>query len=89
VFLSSVTADLVEHDLPAGVKLVDLGLHRLKGIALPQTIKAVKADGLSTVADDPRLLLVVDQFEVDRDGLLHPLVRPADHQVSRCVGEHA
>jgi class 3 adenylate cyclase len=48
VFLSSVTANLVDHDLPAGVELVDLGPHRLEGIALPQTIKAVKADGLST-----------------------------------------
>jgi class 3 adenylate cyclase/WD40 repeat protein/tRNA A-37 threonylcarbamoyl transferase component Bud32 len=48
VFLSSVTADLVEPNLPAGVELVDLGQHRLKGIAQPQTIKAVKADGLST-----------------------------------------
>ena len=48
MFLSSVTADLVDHHLPAGVELVDLGEHRLKGIALPQTITAVKAEGLST-----------------------------------------
>src|SRR5215469_10921901 len=32
VLLSQTTRDLVEHDLPAGVSLRDLGAHRLKDL---------------------------------------------------------
>ena len=42
IFLSSVTADLAGRHLPAGCSLVDLGLHRLKGVAAPERIHALK-----------------------------------------------
>jgi class 3 adenylate cyclase/WD40 repeat protein/tRNA A-37 threonylcarbamoyl transferase component Bud32 len=82
VFLSSVTAELVEHDLPAGVELVDLGPHRLDGIALPQTIKAVKADWLSTPlpagACPYRGLLAFEVEDADfffgREGVVNELI---------------
>jgi WD40 repeat protein/class 3 adenylate cyclase/tRNA A-37 threonylcarbamoyl transferase component Bud32 len=82
VFLSSVTADLVEHDLHAGVELIDLGPHRLEGIALPQTIKAVKADGLSTPlpagACPYRGLLAFEVEDADfffgREGVVNELI---------------
>lgn len=44
IFLSSVTADLVGRHLPAGCELVDLGQHRLTGLAVPERIHAVKAE---------------------------------------------
>ncbi|MGZ6578978.1 MAG: nSTAND1 domain-containing NTPase [Solirubrobacteraceae bacterium] len=82
VFLSSVTADLIEHHLPARVELVDLGPHRLEGIALPQTIKAVKADWLSTplpAGDCPyRGLLAFEAEDADfffgREGVVSELI---------------
>jgi WD40 repeat protein/class 3 adenylate cyclase/tRNA A-37 threonylcarbamoyl transferase component Bud32 len=47
IFLSSVTAELVGRHLPPGCSLVDLGPHRLKGMAAPERIHAVKAPGIS------------------------------------------
>src|SRR4051812_5714879 len=46
IFLSSVTAELVGKSLPAGCALVDLGPHRLKGLAAPERIHAVSGPGL-------------------------------------------
>jgi class 3 adenylate cyclase/DNA-binding beta-propeller fold protein YncE len=46
VLLSSVTRELVEDDLPDGVFLRDLGLHRLKDIDRPERISQVAAEGL-------------------------------------------
>jgi YVTN family beta-propeller protein len=46
VLLSSATRELVEDDLPDGVSLRDLGLHRLKDIDRPERIGQVAADGL-------------------------------------------
>ncbi len=48
VFVSSVTADLVARHLPAGCSLVDLGPHRLAGVAAPERIQALKGPGVST-----------------------------------------
>ena len=48
VFVSSVTADLVARHLPAGCSLVDLGPHRLAGVAAPERIRALKGPGVST-----------------------------------------
>ena len=48
VFLSSVTADLVARHLPADCSLVDLGPHRLAGVAAPEHIHALKGPGVST-----------------------------------------
>ena len=47
IFLSSVTADLVARHLPAGCSLVDLGPHRLAGVAAPERIHALKGPGVS------------------------------------------
>jgi class 3 adenylate cyclase/WD40 repeat protein/tRNA A-37 threonylcarbamoyl transferase component Bud32 len=47
VFLSSVTAELVARHLPAGCSLVDLGPHRLAGVAAPEHIHALKGPGVS------------------------------------------
>ncbi len=46
IFLSSVTTELVAGHLPADCELVDLGPHRLRGIAAPEPIHAVKAPGI-------------------------------------------
>jgi WD40 repeat protein/class 3 adenylate cyclase/tRNA A-37 threonylcarbamoyl transferase component Bud32 len=47
IFLSSVTADLVGRHLPAGCLLVDLGPHRLRGMAAPERIHALKGPGVT------------------------------------------
>jgi class 3 adenylate cyclase/tRNA A-37 threonylcarbamoyl transferase component Bud32/energy-coupling factor transporter ATP-binding protein EcfA2 len=46
IFLSSVSADLVAAHLPAGCELVDIGPHRLKGLAAPERIHAVSGPGV-------------------------------------------
>jgi WD40 repeat protein/class 3 adenylate cyclase len=46
IFLSSVTAELVEGHLPDGCELIDLGPHRLRGLGAPERIRAVKAAGI-------------------------------------------
>src|ERR1700683_3330128 len=46
ILLSSVTADLVRRHLPEGCELVDLGPHRLKGVAAPERIHALKGPGV-------------------------------------------
>jgi WD40 repeat protein/class 3 adenylate cyclase/tRNA A-37 threonylcarbamoyl transferase component Bud32/energy-coupling factor transporter ATP-binding protein EcfA2 len=46
IFLSSVTADLVQTHLPEGCELVDLGPHRLKGLGAPERIRALSGPGL-------------------------------------------
>jgi WD40 repeat protein/class 3 adenylate cyclase/tRNA A-37 threonylcarbamoyl transferase component Bud32 len=47
IFVSSVTSGLVGRHLPPGCSLVDLGPHRLNGIATPERIHAVKGPGVS------------------------------------------
>src|SRR5262249_15292823 len=51
VLVSDSTRSLVEDDLPAGVFLRDLGLHRLKDIDRPERISQLAAEGLQ--ADFP------------------------------------
>ena len=46
IFLSSVSADLVAARLPEGCELVDIGPHRLKGVAAPERIHAIKGPGV-------------------------------------------
>jgi predicted ATPase/class 3 adenylate cyclase len=46
IVLSGITAELVRGDLPAGVALVDLGEFALKGLAAPERIFQVCAEGL-------------------------------------------
>ena len=54
IFLSSVTAELVEGHLPEECELVDIGPHRLRGLGAPERIHAVKAPGIKAPlpADD-------------------------------------
>jgi YVTN family beta-propeller protein len=46
ILLSSATRELVEDDLPDGVSVRDLGLHRLKDIERPERISQLAAEGL-------------------------------------------
>ena len=46
VVMSAVTADLARADLPTGVALRDLGLHRLKDIPAPEHLYQLDMDGL-------------------------------------------
>jgi class 3 adenylate cyclase/WD40 repeat protein/energy-coupling factor transporter ATP-binding protein EcfA2 len=48
ILLSEPTAELVADDLPPGHEVIDLGRHRLKGIAQPATIKALAGPALRT-----------------------------------------
>jgi WD40 repeat protein/class 3 adenylate cyclase/tRNA A-37 threonylcarbamoyl transferase component Bud32 len=47
IFLSSVTAEIVRRHLPTGCSLVDLGPHRLKGLAEPERIFALRGQGVT------------------------------------------
>ena len=53
VLLSDATRALVAHDLPAGVSLRDLALHRLKDLPAPEHLWQLDIDGLP--ADFPAL----------------------------------
>ena len=53
ILLSDAARSLVEHDLPDGVTIRDLGTHRLKDIAHPERLFDVVIDGLP--ADFPQL----------------------------------
>ncbi|HJV04499.1 MAG TPA: tetratricopeptide repeat protein [Actinomycetota bacterium] len=46
VLLSEATANLIEHRLPDGVELVDLGEHRLKDLPHPERLYQLSIDGL-------------------------------------------
>ena len=46
VVMSAVTADLARADMPTGVVLRDLGLHRLKDIQAPEHLYQLDMDGL-------------------------------------------
>lgn len=52
VLLTSASARLVAGTVPGGTRLLDLGAHRLEGIAEPENIVAVDAPGL-VVPPDP------------------------------------
>ena len=46
IFLSDMTSELVATHLPVGCSLVDLGPHRLKGLAAAERIHALKGPGI-------------------------------------------
>jgi class 3 adenylate cyclase len=48
VLLSSATAELVTRSLPPGIRLADLGPHRLKDLARPEHLFQAEIDGLPT-----------------------------------------
>jgi predicted ATPase/class 3 adenylate cyclase/DNA-binding CsgD family transcriptional regulator len=53
VLLSRPTRDLVEHELPSGVRILDLGEHLLKDLERPEQIYQLVIDGL--IQDFPHL----------------------------------
>src|SRR5713101_2191133 len=61
VLLSRTTRDLVEHDLPEGVRLRDLGEHYLKDLERPIPLSQLVIEGLS--ADFPPLKTLDNRFE--------------------------
>ncbi len=46
ILISQTTAELIRHGVPDGVRLIDLGEHRLKDLARPEHLYQVAADGL-------------------------------------------
>ena len=72
VVISQATAKLAETSLPAGVRLSDLGAHRLKDIAVPERLYQLVIDGLR--ADFPPLKSL---------GTASSLPRPATALVGR------
>ena len=59
ILLSSATRALVEHDLPSGVTIRDLGPHRMKDIELPERLHQLVIDGLP--ADFPPVRAIGDR----------------------------
>jgi predicted ATPase/class 3 adenylate cyclase len=56
VLVSGTTRALVEHALPDGAALRDLGLHRLRGLADPERLHQLAAGGLADEFPPPRTL---------------------------------
>ncbi|HYN68957.1 MAG TPA: adenylate/guanylate cyclase domain-containing protein, partial [Candidatus Eisenbacteria bacterium] len=56
VLLSDATRGLVEHSLPPGLGLRDLGLHRLKDLTQPERLHELVIDGLEQDFPLPRTL---------------------------------
>src|SRR4029453_11090152 len=56
VIVSDATRGLVQHALPAGVSLRDLGPHHLRGIEDPEGLHQLVADGLPAACPPPRAL---------------------------------
>jgi predicted ATPase/class 3 adenylate cyclase len=56
VLLSDATRALVEHDLPPGVVLRDLGFHRLKDLAHPEHLFDIAIDGTRSDFPPPKTL---------------------------------
>jgi predicted ATPase/class 3 adenylate cyclase len=56
VLLSDATRALVQHALPAGTSLRDLGVHHLRGIAAPERLHQLVIEGLASDFPPPRTL---------------------------------
>jgi predicted ATPase/class 3 adenylate cyclase len=56
VILSDATRGLVQHELPAGASLRDLGVHRLRGIVDPERLHELVIEGLPADFPAPRTL---------------------------------
>jgi predicted ATPase/class 3 adenylate cyclase len=56
VLVSDATRGLVQHALPGGVSLRDLGAHRLRGIATPERLHQLVVEGLEPDFPAPRTL---------------------------------
>jgi predicted ATPase/class 3 adenylate cyclase len=56
VIVSDATRGIVQHALPAGATLRDLGVHRLRGIAEPERLHQLVVEGLTADFPAPRTL---------------------------------
>ncbi|HEV2872923.1 MAG TPA: adenylate/guanylate cyclase domain-containing protein, partial [Actinomycetota bacterium] len=56
VVLSDATRALVQHALPSGASIRDLGMHHLRGIADPERLHQLVAEGLAADFPAPRTL---------------------------------
>jgi hypothetical protein len=56
VLVSDATRALVEHSMPSGMVLRDLGTHRLKDLANPERLYQLVVDGLPADFPPPRTL---------------------------------
>ena len=56
VIVSDATRGLVQHALPDGVSLRDLGVHRLRGLADPEALHELAVEGLRADFPPPRTL---------------------------------
>src|SRR5918997_881364 len=56
VLVSDATRGLVQHTLPGGVSLRDLGEHRLRGLEDPERLHQLVSDGLAADFPPPRTL---------------------------------
>ncbi|MGH2555026.1 MAG: adenylate/guanylate cyclase domain-containing protein [Actinomycetota bacterium] len=94
VLISDATRGLVEHDLPDGVRVRDLGDHRLKDIAHPEQLFDLVIDGLPTDfpslktldARPNNLPLQLTSF-IGRDAEINEIVRLLDeHRLVTLTG---
>ena len=80
VVVSAATADLAGPALPDGVRLRELGQHRLKDLAVPERLVQVEIDGLSVDFPPVRSLGTVSSLPrpptplIGRDGEMRELV---------------
>jgi len=74
VLLSEISRGLAHSDLPAGVTLADLGLHRLKDLAEPEHVWQVNIDTLAVKFPPLRSLDAVDPGKIFRRSILERLI---------------
>src|SRR6266536_794007 len=82
VLLSQTTRDLVEHDLPDGVSLRDVGEHRLQDVQHPEQLFQLVIEGLP--ADCPQLT-ALDTQQTPLPVLLTPLIGREQEVTSVCA----
>ena len=76
IFLSNVTRELVEEDLPADVSLRELGQYRLKDFERPERLFQVQAVGLSDDDRPPRAERAAEAATDGSTGRAHVLEEP-------------
>jgi serine/threonine protein kinase/WD40 repeat protein len=95
ILCSTTTAELVDKEIPEGCALVDVGMHRLRGIQMPERLFAVTGPGLEVAHSSTecpyRGLLAYDVDDRDiffgRDAVVASLLaRLEDGQVLAVVG---
>jgi predicted ATPase len=92
VLLSQTTRELVKHDLPAGVNLLDLGEHRLKDLQHPDHLYQLNIAGLpsdfpplKTLASQPHTLPVPPTPLIGRELQVASILRLISREEVRLV----